>query len=149
MIIKRKKNTRQRGSKTHGWGAMKKHRGKGNKGGSGRAGTGKRADSKKPSYWKLEKEKGFKKKGIKKKIKVINICYLEENFDRLLKDNKIKKQEDNYVLNLEEIGYNKLLSKGKISKKIIINVPFASKKSLEKIKKIGGNVICQNPKKGK
>ena len=50
-VNKRKKNSRQRGSHTHGWGAMKKHRGAGNRGGRGAAGSGKRADSKKPSIW--------------------------------------------------------------------------------------------------
>lgn len=140
MIIKRKKNTRQRGSHTHGWGSKKKHRGKGNKGGAGKAGTGKRGDSKKPSYWKLEKEKGFKKKGLKKEINPINISYIEENFDRLVEDKKIKKENDNYILNLKDLGYNKLLSKGKITKKIIIITPLASKKSIEKIKQVGGEV---------
>ena len=141
MIIKRKKNSRQRRSHTHGWGSKKKHRGKGNKGGAGKAGTGKRADSKKPSYWKLEKVKGFKSKSRRKKIKAVNIYYIEENFDRLLKDNKIKKEQDKYILNLKDIGYNKLLSKGKITKPIIIHSPFASKKSVEKIKQAGGELI--------
>ena len=140
MIIKRKKNSRQRVSHTHGWGSKKKHRGKGNKGGSGRAGTGKRADSKKPSYWKLEKEKGFKKKGLKKKIKAINIQYIEENFGKLLKEDKIKIKKNDYILDLEDIGCNKLLSKGRLTRKIIIKVPFASKKSVEKIKQVGGEI---------
>ena len=45
-VNRRRKRVRQRGSKTHGWGAKKKHRGKGNRGGKGMAGSGKRADSK-------------------------------------------------------------------------------------------------------
>ncbi len=44
-----KKNKRQRGLSSHGWGHKKKHRGAGNRGGKGMAGTGKRADTKKPS----------------------------------------------------------------------------------------------------
>ena len=86
VIFKRKKNTRQRGSHTHGWGAKKKHRGKGNKGGSGNAGSGKRSDSKKPSFWKLKLPKGFKKKGLKKKINAVNLLYIEENFYKLLNE---------------------------------------------------------------
>ena len=53
MDNKRSKNSRQRGSKTHGWGAMKKHRGAGHRGGRGAAGSGKRGDAKKPSIWRL------------------------------------------------------------------------------------------------
>ena len=63
-VNKRKKNSRQRGSQTHGWGAKKKHRSFGNRGGKGMAGSGKRADSKKPSLWK---ERYFGKIGFKSK----------------------------------------------------------------------------------
>ena len=64
-VHKRKKVTKQRGSKTHGWGSMKKHRGAGNRGGRGKAGTGKRADTKKPTIINLFGAKGyFGKKGF-------------------------------------------------------------------------------------
>lgn len=140
VVFKRTKKSRQRGSHTHGWGSKKKHRGKGNKGGSGNAGSGKRSDCKKPSFWKLKAEKGFKKKGLKEWIKPVNLLYLEENFDRLLKDNKIKKEDNNYILNLNDLGFNKLLSKGRITKKMIIITKFASKNSIEKVKQGGGEV---------
>ena len=55
---KRSKNSRQRGSKTHGWGSMKKHRGAGHRGGRGAAGSGKRGDAKKPSIWKDKRYAG-------------------------------------------------------------------------------------------
>ena len=55
MVVTRKKNTRQRGSKTHGCGSMKKRRGAGHRGGRGAAGSGKRGDCKKPSIWKNKK----------------------------------------------------------------------------------------------
>ncbi len=45
-INKQKKNVRQRGTKTHGYGSMKKHRGAGHRGGRGNAGSGKRGDKK-------------------------------------------------------------------------------------------------------
>ena len=54
-INKRKKNSRQRGSWTHGWGSKKKHRGAGHRGGKGNAGTGKKGDAKKPKIWKNKK----------------------------------------------------------------------------------------------
>ena len=46
-LKKTKKAKGLRGSKTHGWGAKKKHMGSGHRGGFGMAGTGKRADQKK------------------------------------------------------------------------------------------------------
>ena len=130
-----------RGSMTHGWGAKKKHRGAGNRGGKGMAGSGKRSDSKKPSIWK---EKYFGKYGFisknKKNIKAVNINYLEDNILKLPKD-AINKENGFYSINLEKIGFNKLLSEGKVTNQYKINVPYASRKAVEKIKKSGGEVI--------
>ena len=121
MIIKRKKNTRQRGTHTHGWGSKKKHRGAGNRGGRGMAGSGKRADQKKPSILKKYGSSYFGKRGFKpiqlKKQKIINFSDLYK-----LKD-KIK----NNTLNLKELGYTKLLSKGQPPKLKIIISSFSKK----------------------
>ena len=116
MINKRKKNVRQRGSMTHGWGSKKKHRGAGNRGGKGLAGTGKRSDNKKPSIWnnKYFGKYGFKSKS-RKNIVATNILYLEQNLPALNSEKLISKENDFYSVDLEKIGFNKLLSKGKIS----------------------------------
>ncbi|MBD3249696.1 50S ribosomal protein L15 [Candidatus Woesearchaeota archaeon] len=141
---KRAKNSRQRGSKTHGCGSMKKRRGKGHKGGAGMAGTGKRASQKKPSIWKNKKyfgKYGFKKKGIIEKIKPINLDYFEQKTEKLFEKKKIEKQGDVYVIDLKKLGYNKLLGSGNITKKLKITSPSFSKKAEEKIKNAGGEVV--------
>lgn len=134
---KRKKNTRQRGSCTHGWGSMKKHRGKGNKGGAGMAGTGKKGDAKNPSVWKEKYfgKYGFKKKGLKKKINAINIDELDKLAD--------KKEGDVYILDLKSVGYNKLLGRGILKNKFKVTVDSASEKAVQKIKDKGGEVITK------
>ncbi len=133
---KRKKASRYRASKTHGCGSMKKRRGKGNKGGAGNAGSGKRADQKKPCFWKDKGGKsGFKMKGIKINIKPINISEVE----KLISNGLLK--EENGFYDLSKLGYNKLLGKGKAVSKVKIKVLKASKKIIEDIKKIGGEVI--------
>lgn len=142
-VNKRKKNDRQRGSMTHGWGAKKKHRGQGNRGGRGMAGTGKRADSKKPSIWKDKHyfgKYGFVSKTPKVKINAVNINFLEQHIGKFLLNNTIKKENDFYVVDLEKIGYNKLLGDGTISAKLKIKVPYASKTAVEKVKEAGGEV---------
>lgn len=132
MITKRKKNTRQRGSKTHGYGAKKKHRGAGNRGGRGMAGSGKRADQKKPSIINKYGLEYFGKHGFKrpqdviKKYKIINVGDL--NFD---------KEE----ISLKKEGFEKLLGKGVPNKKYIIQVKSCSKKAKEKIESTGGQVL--------
>ena len=138
----RKKNTRQRGTHTHGWGSKKKHRGAGNRGGRGMAGTGKRGDAKKPAIWKKRYfgKKGFKKKNISKIIKPINIRSVEQNITSWSKQKLAEEKEGFIVIDLPKTGYNKLLSNGKVTKKMKISVPYASAGAIEKIKSAGGEI---------
>ncbi len=46
------------------------------------------------------------------------------------------------TLNLTELGYDKILSKGELKTKLKIVVKETSKSALEKIKKIGGEVVA-------
>ena len=141
-VNKRKKNSRQRGKTTHGWGAKKKHRGAGNRGGRGMAGSGKRADQKKPSILKEYGNTYFGKFGfkipqkIKKHIKEINISTIENS-----KSFTAKKEGDFYIINLDSQGYTKLLSKGKPTRKYKITCKSFSKKAIEKIHAAGGETI--------
>jgi len=111
-INKRKKNSRQRGSHTHGWGAMKKHRGAGNRGGRGMAGTGKRGDAKKPRIWgdRYFGKKGFKKKGSPLRVHPINLIDLELKKDNYVQESKAVKNDGVYVFDLHKLGFTKLLS---------------------------------------
>jgi len=137
----RKKNSRQRGSKTHGWGSMKKHRGKGNKGGAGNAGTGKRGDANKPSIW--ANKKYFGKHGftpLPNKVIAVNIQYLNDSADSLVKKKLAEIKTGAYVIDMSKLGINKLVSKGKASKKFDITVEKASPKAVEAIQSAGGKV---------
>src|SRR3989338_2117844 len=143
-VNKRKKNLRQRGHKTHGWGAKKKHRGKGHQGGAGMAGTGKRADSKKPSIWKDEHyfgKFGFVSKTPKAKINPVNIGYIEQHIDKFISNGSIKKENDTYIVELEKLGFNKILGEGQVSMKFKVKSPYASKTAIEKVKEAGGEVV--------
>ena len=143
-VNKRKKNERQRGHKTHGWGAKKKHRGKGHQGGAGMAGSGKRADSKKPSIWKDEHyfgKFGFVSKTPKAKISAVNVSYIEQHLRKFLSNKLIKKEDNVYIVDLEKLGYNKLLGDGRVSIKFKITTPYASKTAVEKVKEAGGEII--------
>ncbi|MFH1771047.1 MAG: uL15m family ribosomal protein [archaeon] len=136
MMNKRKKDSRQRGSHTHGWGAKKKHRGAGSRGGRGNAGSGKRGDAKKPSFWNdpsYYKSKGFV--SLKKSLKSINISQL----------NKF----ENTKLDLSKEGYNKLLGMGKSKTKYDIKVSYASESAIKKIREAGGTVTLLKAKKEK
>lgn len=141
--LRRKKNSRQRGTHTHGWGSKKKHRGAGNRGGRGMAGTGKRGDAKKPAIWKKGKyfgKFGFKKKNIQLKIKAITIKTVEQQIEKWVQLKLAEEKNGIVSVDLQKVGYTKLLSNGTISKKMKISVPYASAKAVEKVKSAGGEV---------
>ena len=128
-----------RGSKTCGYGAKKKHRGKGSKGGKGLAGA---MDHKRNKILKEIPEhigkrgfKSLKQRKIKPKIKAINLRDLNKILEKL----KEKKEE----INLKELGYDKVLGKGDLEKPLIIKAKSFSAKAKEKIEKIGGKAIIE------
>jgi len=123
----RRKNSRHRGSHTHGGGFKKKGRGKGNRGGIGLAGTGKRADHKKNlKLHPFGKDKTLRKK-ITPKLPTINLRDIVA---------KLKKGQTEVVLE----GY-KILGIGEIKTKLTIKASAASKSALDKIKKAGGDIM--------
>ncbi len=150
VVNKRSRRSRARGSWTHGWGEKKKHRGSGNRGGTGMAGTGKRADSKKPSIWKYDYfgKHGFVPKGVKREVNAINIAFVQRNIDSLVSKGLAKEEKGVYNIDLEKLGYNKLLGSGAIKKRFRITTDFASKKAIESVKSAGGEVILKIKKEG-
>lgn len=134
---KPKKNRKQRGSRTHGWGAGKKHRGKGHQGGHGESNVGKRGGSRKSKYLakgiKPYGQQGMKKSSKNPPQKAINLATVYEKLDTWVKQGKAKKEKDSYIVNLTELGYNKLLSGGKVKGKLSITVNKISKKAKQKL----------------
>jgi len=130
-----RKNKKQRGFSSHGWGSKKKHRGAGNRGGKGNAGSGKRADTKRPTIINLHGTVDLAKRGFvrpdAKKIIAINLRDLS----------LIVEKKNVNELDLNKIGYSKLLGTGNLSKAVKITVKMASKKAVEKVKNAGGEVI--------
>ncbi len=126
----RKKNTRQHGKTTYGFGSMKKHRGAGNRGGRGMAGSGKRADQRKTWILKHFGLEYFGKHGFTRPPEVTKYPVIIN----------IQDLPDQDTLNLTELGYTKLLAKGRPKRKHHITVPECSQRAKEKIEKAGGTV---------
>lgn len=141
-VNKRKKNSRQKGSHTFGCGSKKKRRGSGNRGGFGMAGSGKRADQRKPSLWKERYfgKRGFTSKTHKEEINAINLMTIKEKIKSWVSEGTVSSEDGAYNIDLEELGYNKLLSKGNVSLKLKIKSPYASESAVEKVKQAGGKV---------
>lgn len=141
MLNKRKKSIKFRGHHTHGYGSKKKHRGSGHQGGVGLAGTGKKADQKRPSIWKDPKyfgRYGFVSR--KKPLRAINLFYIEEHFDSLLKDGKIKQEGELFLVDIAELKADKLLGSGEPTRKYKIKASHASESAKAKVSEKGGIV---------
>ena len=135
MAHKNRRTQKFRGSRSHGYGCTKKHRGAGSHGGRGMGG------GKKQKWTYVSKfmpghfgGKGFKTHTKKVVVKAINL----ETLAKLLDEGKIKTKEK--TLDLTELGYDKLLGSGKLTKPLVIKVNSASKSAVEKIEKTGGKV---------
>lgn len=134
MVFRRKKVTRMRGSKTHGWGMKKKHRGAGSRGGRGKAGMWKHKKSWRirydPDY--LSKTKGFKVPiEVKQNIKTITL----KDVDILAKN--LNKTE----IDVSQLGFDKVLSSGRLTQALTIKANKIVEKAKEKIEKAGGKAI--------
>lgn len=139
----RKKNSRQRGSWTHGHGEKKKRRGAGHRGGRGNAGSGKRGDAKKPRYWKLKKFVG--KSGFTNpttvKVNAITIATLQASVLELVASGNASKKGTGFVVDCTKLGIDKLLGTGIPRFALEVTVLSATPGAIKKIEAAGGKVI--------
>ncbi|MDR2829709.1 MAG: 50S ribosomal protein L15 [Methanobrevibacter sp.] len=143
MIRTKRKINKLRGSRSNGGGCTKKRRGAGNKGGKGKAGG-------KKHHWswivkfdpKHYGKHGFKRnKTTVNRVIPVNLNYLDEKSEKFLKNLKASKEGDSIVIDVTDLGYNKVLGNGKILKPLIIKSPSFSKSAEEKIQESGGEAI--------
>jgi len=143
---KRTKSSRMSGQNmgTHGRGARKKAKGTGHRGGKGMSGSGKRGDQKKTLITKLYGHNYFGKQGItskgtkKDKTDKINVGEISQNLEKY--GGKIG---DKWELDLKTY---KILGTGEVKEKLIIHANSASKSAIEKVKKLGGEIILNKKK---
>ena len=148
---KRKKSSRMHGRKmgTHGTGCRKNKRGSGQRGGKGMAGTGKRADQKKTLVQKKYRHSYFGKQGItsrktkRDQRKRINLYTIEMNLAGFIEKKIAKKTTKGIEIDLKDY---KILGKGDVKNKLIINCKEASQSVFEKVEKAGGKIISADKK---
>jgi len=137
----------RRGSRTHGWGRVGQHRKSGGSGGKGMVGFHKHKWSLVMKYgesgtgWPFYGKHGFKQpETITVEWRPINAGKLAEIIKELKKEGKAKEEAGKYVINLLDIGYNKLLGGGEVDIPMVVYTPVASRLAVEKIEKAGGEV---------
>ncbi|MGB9960515.1 MAG: uL15 family ribosomal protein [Candidatus Bathyarchaeales archaeon] len=141
MPHKLRKIRKKRGSRTQGYGRVGQHRKSGSKG-MRKVGRHKHGWSYvikyEPEYFG---KKGFTSpKSLRRQIKVINVGELDEMAEKL----KETEKEGKIFVNLESLGYTKLLGTGKVTKPLVVKVPLCSKSAAEKIKEAGGQVLAES-----
>ncbi len=143
MPTKDRKVRRQRGSRTHGWGQVGQHRARGGRGGTGKAGL----DKHKWSYViKYDPTYGEKKgfvstKALGKKVSIINVGKLDDLADKLESEKKLERKEKKIFLDLESLGYDKLLGTGEIAKPMLVKVASYSEAASRKLEDAGGQIL--------
>lgn len=133
-----RKTRKMRGSRTCGYGRVGQHRDQGSKG-YRKSGRHKRGWS-----WVLRYEPDYfgkdgftSPKSLKQKTNAINIGKLDELAESLSES----KESPKLSINLETLGYTKLLGGGKVTKPIIVRVASCSKSAADKVKEAGGQIL--------
>jgi len=139
---KLRKARRMRGSRTCGWGQIGQHRKGGKKGGK-KTGLHKQGWTyvikHEPDYFG---KRGFTSlKGLSRKINAINVGELDELAAKLAAEKKLERRGKKVFLDLDKLGYDKLLGMGKIAKPILVKVAFHSGEAAKKVEEAGGQIL--------
>ncbi len=145
MTHKLRKIRKKRGSRTQGYGRIGQHRGGGQRGGHGKTGRHKHKWSYvlryEPDYFKKDRFKS--PRGRKEGSIIINLKELEEIASKLTPGRK--KERAKVLIDLGEMGYDKLLGEGKITIPVSVRVSSISQTALRKIEEAGGEVLKGKP----
>ncbi|GAB6056085.1 50S ribosomal protein L15 [Methanobacterium alkalithermotolerans] len=143
MIRRKRKINKMRGSRTVGGGCSKKRRGAGNRGGRGQAGGHKH-------HWswivKFDPQHfgkyGFKRpKSAVNDVNPVNVSYLDEKSEELLQKGMASSENDMIVIDVTELGFNKVLGQGKVTRALLIKSPQFSGSAEKKIQEAGGEAL--------
>jgi len=75
------------------------------------------------------------------KTNVINVGKLEELVERLAAEEKLKKKRGKVFLDLDELGYAKLLGAGQVTKPLLVKVASHSEGAAKKVQEAGGQIL--------
>lgn len=131
-----------RGSRTCGGGTHKNRRGAGNRGGRGKAGGCKhhfvRAMMRGYSYGKH----GFKRPAsVSRDVTIVNVGELDELALYLVDEGLAEIKDGVYHINLENLGIEKVLGSGRVTKNLVVTSEEFSVSAREKIESAGGSCI--------
>ena len=145
MVVRKGKKSRKfRGSRRHGYGYSKQHQGKGHRGGAGNAGLGKRGQQRMTMLYSqgihhLGRIGAMVSKRGRTHEDAITLRDMDLQLESWASQNIIKKEKDIFVVDLKSLGYDKVVSTGKLNHKIKL-VGAVSAEAKKKIEASGGTV---------
>ena len=94
-----------------------------------------------------EGKKGFTPISAKKQRgRTLNLFQLTEIVDKLVAENKAQLSGEKVLVDLKQLGYEKLLGSGSVSRAIQVNVA-CSETAAKKLKDAGGELVSVNTTK--
>jgi len=145
MTRKLKKTSKLRGSRTFGYGRQGQHR-KTSQKGERKAGRHKGGWSYVlrylPDYWG---KKGFRSvQSLHSKVNAINVGNLGSLVTRLEAQSQLEHQDGKILLDLDKLGFTKLLGTGRISESVLVKVSTHSSSAARKIEEAGGQILTKS-----
>ncbi len=146
--MSKQKTKKFRGSRTCGGGTHKNRRGGGSRGGRGNAGT-----CKHHFVRSMQRGLSFGKHGFKRPLStvddttIVNVGELDEAIEQLVTDGFAEKKGDAFHIDLANIGIEKVLGSGKVTKPLFIAAGEFSAAAKQKIEDAKGKVISSTGNK--
>ncbi|MGA9843795.1 MAG: uL15 family ribosomal protein [Nitrososphaeraceae archaeon] len=138
MATRFRKSRRHRGSRYCGWGQIGQHRQSGSRGGVGNAGKHKhhwiRTVIEEPEHFGHDSFISHNRNPVNRWVNVANL-------DSLVHEDGKKNAKGMYVLDLNALGYDKLLGGGLVNEKFEVRISRISEKARDKILQSGGEVV--------
>jgi len=140
--MSKQKTKKFRGSRTCGGGTHKNRRGGGSRGGRGNAGT-----CKHHSVRAMQRGISFGKHGFKRPLSItadnviVNIGEIDESIEQLVTDGFAEKKGNAFHIDLANIGIDKVLGNGKVTKPLFITADEFSAVAKHKIEEAKGQAI--------
>jgi len=140
---KLRKMRKLRGSRTCGYGRVGQHRKSGGRGGKGKAGGHKHFWSYVVKYEPFRFRKvGFKPpSGLFDSPVTINVGELKDLLRKKLDLEDFGALPQPVTVDLEQMGFGKLLGRGSIGLPLIVKVPSYTESALKKVEEAGGKIV--------
>jgi len=87
-------------------------------------------------------KKGFMSpRSLGQKTNMINVGELDELIERMGAEGQLEKKGGKVLLDLDRLGYDKLLGSGRITKPILVKVASHSEEAAKKVQEVGGQIL--------